>query len=82
MNIDKIDEAENLIKKFRRVQNAKESIVEINCEDGIDTDSFVLLEQDSVFSICLDGLKTEVIEAIEGVLNYQYDKITARLRDI
>ncbi len=82
MKIENIDEAEALIRKFRKVMAAKEKINVINGEDGGDTNTFVLTDKDTGTVICLHELKIDVLGSIDGVLNEQYDKIVARLREI
>ncbi|ACL71500.1 hypothetical protein Tgr7_0402 [Thioalkalivibrio sulfidiphilus HL-EbGr7] len=82
MDIENIDEAEQLIEKLRTVQAAKESINAATGEDGGSYETFALVEKDTHIEIELPGLKAEVMEAIGSVLNEQYDKITARLREI
>ena len=82
MNLDNIDEAENLIDKFRMVQAAKASIQRMTGEDGGGYETFAIVEKDTGIEIELPSLKVEVLESIDGVLNDQYDKIAARLREI
>ena len=82
MNLENINEAEQLIEKLRNVQAAKASIQAMTGEDGGRHETFVLVEKDSQIEVELPHLKGDVASAIESVLNEQYDKITARLREI
>lgn len=76
-----IDEAENLIDKYRIVMSAKEAINNME-HIGCETEDFSLIEQLTDMPVHLPNLKTEVMEAIRSVLNDQHDKIISRLREL
>ena len=82
MDIKDIDEAEALIRKYRVVMKANKSIETINDEQGGASDSFVLTDIETGVDIFLPDLKEETMEAINDVLNSQYDKIVARLKEL
>lgn len=82
MDLGDIDEAERLIEKLRTVQAAKAKIRAMEGENGGSCETFELVEKGTQIAIELPNLKKNVLDAITGVLNEQYDKITARLREI
>jgi len=82
VNLQRIDEAEQLIERLRTVQAAKASIQTMNGEDGGDYETFVLVEKDTQIEVELPFLKGAITSAIGSALNEQYDEITARLMEI
>ena len=82
MNLNNIEEARILIEKLRTVQSAKSAIAVLLGEDGMSDGEFALIDKGTEVVIALPYLKEDVLHAITAILNYQCEKITARLKEI
>lgn len=82
MEVKDIGEAETLIEKYRNVMAAKNDIGEIAGRDGGASETFQIQDNDTGVRVGLYGMKAEIVEGINRVLDERYDKIVSRLKEI
>lgn len=80
MDVKNIDEAFNLITKYKAASEAMKSIQAIDCEH-VKTE-FVLIDKATRTEINLNGMRDDSLEALSGVLRDKMDKILNRIRDL
>jgi len=82
MKLENINEVEKLIIQFRKIKVAKKAIGKLSGEAESNNGHFMLTDLETGVDICLHDIKDEVLEAIDMVLNVNYDRISAELRKL
>lgn len=80
MNIECIDEVEQLIQQFRDIQAANAALTEIR--EHASDDCFAIRDESTLHTIELPGMKTEIVAAIQAIVDDKYAGIMRRLDEI